>query len=173
MYKKHFVTFVKPRKDDLAKRPLPKAQEGPRAPGKVKIEKSQYPSLVMSQWQEEKVEQLVACLEADFDHLSLQELASTDKPEEVRELRATVCARAPYFFALHRSLLCASDQYPRVSYEEILDLFTACKIIKKVNKKEKEEDNVNFLTPKELEALVVKALEGHEKAKDRKPLTKE
>jgi hypothetical protein len=49
LYKNHFITFVKPRNEDMVPRPIPRAQEEKN--GVLKKIKSRFASLIGLEWQ--------------------------------------------------------------------------------------------------------------------------
>ena len=113
-YKKHFITFVKPRNEDIPLRPLLRAIEGDDQESE---DDNLSKSVIGKEWKFENKGNLEILFTVDFEKWKLpEELVS---PEDIEFYKTCFRNNLQYFFALHRKLSIESDIYPLLNYKVI------------------------------------------------------
>lgn len=75
-YKNHFITFVKPRAEDLVPRPIPRAKTDDE--GGLKKAKSRFPSLINKEWKYSNEHNLESPMLKEFEKWRLDDLSPSE-----------------------------------------------------------------------------------------------
>lgn len=96
LYANHFVTFVKPRAEDMVPHPIPRVKGDDQ--GVLKKTKSRYPSLINSDWKYSNEHNLDAPMLKEFEKWIFDDVSES----EMKAFKSIFLDHRVYFFGLYR-----------------------------------------------------------------------